>query len=256
MPMKDYCFAQNEQKRLKRLNTVKSAISSIAKHDNWTQKQVEKRANEILTQKRMTEINQAKVAAKEGIKVLTGNKSTTQSELTRCGLRLRFSVEGTDCLGVSGEYNRRTRQWPSSNKSYAKSTTNKHELSKQSKELQHGDIGDSKFSDSMQRQKIEVLSTKQRTRKQKPAGYGEENVRDKKSDPLLKGSIGILLTQENGTCARDNNKNTDGHFAIVNGGDFDRDKSNSEASPGYSTSLLPAETSLDDYSYDDDFSPQ
>jgi hypothetical protein len=256
VPMKDYCFAQNEQKRLKRLNTVKSAISSIAKHDDWTQKQVEKRASEILTQKRMTEINQAKVAAKEGIKVLTGNKSTTQSELTRCGLRLRFSVEGTDCVGVRGEDNRRTRQRSSSNKSYAKGTTNKHELSKQSKELQHGDIGDSKLSESMQRQRIEVLSTKQRTRKQKLAGYGEENVRDTKSYPLLRGSTGILLTQENGTSARESSTKTDGHIAIVNGGDFDRDISKSGASPGYSTSLLPAESSLDDYSYDDDFSPQ
>lgn len=266
MHMKEYCFAQNEQKRLKRLNTVKSAISSIAKHDNWTQKQVEKRAYEILQQKRMTAMNQAKAAAKEGIKVLTGNKSTTQSELTRCGLRLRLSVEETDCVGMSGECNRGMRPWASSNRNWAKGTANKYELSKQNEELQHGDIGDSKLSESMQRQRIEALSlkddlcvkekTKQRTRHHKTAGNGEENTRDTTTKQMFEGALGITSTQENVTDERDNIERPYGRVASVNGGDFDRDNRKPAASPDYSTSLLPAESSLDDCSYDDDFSPR
>jgi hypothetical protein len=239
--MKEYCFAQNEQKRLKRLNTVKSAISSIAKHDNWTQKQVEKRAYEILQQKRMTEMNQTKAAAKEGIKVLTGNKSTTQSELTRCGLRLRLSVEEPDCVGMSGDCNRRMRTWASSSRNCVKGTTNKYEFSKQNKDLQYGDIGGSKRSESMQRLRIEDLSlkddlcvkekTKRRTGHHKPEGYGEENARDTTTIQMFNGAIEITSTQENVTGERPHIKSTDRRAAIVNGGDFDRDNRKPTTSP-------------------------
>ena len=86
-------FFLTEQKRLQRLNNVKSSISHTAKHDGWTRRQVEKRATEILHQKHLSRCEKLASTEREGIKVKTGNGATFKSELTKCGLRLRLCLD-------------------------------------------------------------------------------------------------------------------------------------------------------------------
>lgn len=288
MPMKDYCFVLNEQKRLKRLSTVKSAISSIAKHDTWTKKQVEKRASEILHQKRVTQINQSKSVAKEGIKVLTGNRSTVRSELTRCGLRLRLSLGETDFIGSNEVSPRRRMSECLSNnisalmKSCAK-VINKNEFSKQHKLLQKSCDGaqyfNSKLPQGLQQQRKEVILLQDFNEKNKIKQKAAIPTPEQRIEKITKIRSGLLFDSSHGpgqayssisnrplltssckshetaTGIKTIENLSDQHAAKDDGGDsFSSDNSVVALALDCVKNALPAVSSLDEYSSDEDFS--
>jgi len=79
----------NESRRLSRLKTIKSSLSSKTSHSGWQKQQIEKRRKEQLRQRKLAK----KKPIGQGIQVDT---SVSKSDaVSKCGLKLKVTTENT-----------------------------------------------------------------------------------------------------------------------------------------------------------------